>query len=45
MNDQKNKQELDSTVFDISNIGFKTLAEDAPVTLWLTDTNGKIFHQ
>ena len=42
MNDHDNKLELDAKVFDISSIDFKTLAEDAPVTLWLTDTKGKI---
>lgn len=42
MNDHDNKLELDAKVFDISTIDFKTLAEDAPVTLWLTDTKGKI---
>lgn len=37
MNDPTDKQ---IPLLNIDNINFQTLAEDAPVTLWLTDTKG-----
>jgi PAS domain S-box-containing protein len=42
MSEQNDIQELHSKIVDIGNIDFKTLAEDAPVTLWLTDIHGNI---
>jgi hypothetical protein len=41
MNDKVDSEQT-SLQNAIAAINFKTLAEDAPVSLWLTDSHGKV---